>query len=380
MGTIFVVPSLDGGSGPAKQALVLVSPHIAQSLAKTFDKFIFPADKVSVHIIPAGDLAIFSTAMPLHTQPDDRSRQDAMNESSMVQGVKAALKELNHDSPTEGETVPSPGKLYYKSGVVLAGTSGLRCWPGYTFLVPAARAASAWKALVEADHARAAPLLIADQEWHALRVMLGRGWAGKEYSEDYNVLEAGLYHTISFTKGCYIGQETIAKVNNFGKPKTQIFGLQFDSEADVHEGDKLVTHDGLRAGRITTMLPPTTLFPSIEDDRIIFRRGLGFIRKQAGEAGLQVTVERSGAKGIVVNIPEPTRSDIESQSPPVKKVDNSELSVQDEQGKADAAKAAARKAAEDEAEAQRKEAKLAAMQARLAAFQAKKKKKSGSQQ
>ena len=48
--------------------------------------------------------------------------------------------------------------------------------------------------------------------WEAARVACGRPAPGAELTEDYNPLEAGLYHAVSVGKGCYIGQETIAKV------------------------------------------------------------------------------------------------------------------------------------------------------------------------
>lgn len=48
--------------------------------------------------------------------------------------------------------------------------------------------------------------------WEMARVLAGRPKAGAELTEDYNPLEAGLYHACSVTKGCSIGQETINKV------------------------------------------------------------------------------------------------------------------------------------------------------------------------
>lgn len=48
--------------------------------------------------------------------------------------------------------------------------------------------------------------------WEMARVLAGRPKAGVELTEDYNPLEAGLYHACSVTKGCSIGQETINKV------------------------------------------------------------------------------------------------------------------------------------------------------------------------
>lgn len=50
------------------------------------------------------------------------------------------------------------------------------------------------------------------EAWQMARVLAGRPAPGAELTEDFNPLEAGLYHAVSVQKGCYIGQETIAKV------------------------------------------------------------------------------------------------------------------------------------------------------------------------
>lgn len=51
-----------------------------------------------------------------------------------------------------------------------------------------------------------------DMDWERLRITQGRPAVGAELTEAYNPLEAGLCHAVSVSKGCYIGQETIAKV------------------------------------------------------------------------------------------------------------------------------------------------------------------------
>jgi hypothetical protein len=52
------------------------------------------------------------------------------------------------------------------------------------------------------------------QAWEEARVLQGLQAVGAELTELYNPLEAGLYHAVSLTKGCCIGQETISKVHN----------------------------------------------------------------------------------------------------------------------------------------------------------------------
>lgn len=56
------------------------------------------------------------------------------------------------------------------------------------------------------------PLLLLYMNEQALRVVQGRPFPDKELTAEVTPLEAGLYHTVHLEKGCYLGQETIAKV------------------------------------------------------------------------------------------------------------------------------------------------------------------------
>jgi folate-binding protein YgfZ len=58
------------------------------------------------------------------------------------------------------------------------------------------------------------------------RVLAGRPAPGAELTEQYNPLEAGLYHAVSLQKGCYIGQETIAKVGSGRLVRSQPGSMQ----------------------------------------------------------------------------------------------------------------------------------------------------------
>jgi folate-binding protein YgfZ len=51
-----------------------------------------------------------------------------------------------------------------------------------------------------------------EADWERLRIVQGRPSPGAELTDAFNPLEAGLCHAVSISKGCYIGQETIAKV------------------------------------------------------------------------------------------------------------------------------------------------------------------------
>ncbi len=54
---------------------------------------------------------------------------------------------------------------------------------------------------------------------------------GTELTDAVNPLEAGLYNAVSLSKGCYVGQETLAKVHNLNAVKQQLWGLRLGCEA-----------------------------------------------------------------------------------------------------------------------------------------------------
>jgi folate-binding protein YgfZ len=129
------------------------------------------------------------------------------------------------------------------------------------------------------------------QGWEQLRIQQGRPAPDYELTEDYNPLEAGLWHNISFDKGCYIGQETIARLNTYKGVKVQLWGVKLNAPAspgtEVMMGEEKV-------GTLTSYTDsPEGPF------------GLAYIRTKAGGAGLQVQVGE--VTGEVVDIPFATR-------------------------------------------------------------------------
>jgi folate-binding protein YgfZ len=67
---------------------------------------------------------------------------------------------------------------------------------------------------------------LSPEEFEAWRVLTGRPLAGHELTEEYNPLEAGLKDAVSFTKGCYTGQEVVARLNTYDKVAREIVRLE----------------------------------------------------------------------------------------------------------------------------------------------------------
>jgi len=122
-----------------------------------------------------------------------------------------------------------------------------------------------------------------------LRVESGRPRFGREMTERTIPQEAGINdRAVSFTKGCYIGQETVARLHYKGKPNRRLRGLRLSAPA--RDGDP-VSLDERELGEIGTAVVSPAHGPI----------ALAILRREA-EPGATVNVgEATGAE--VVDVP-----------------------------------------------------------------------------
>jgi folate-binding protein YgfZ len=110
----------------------------------------------------------------------------------------------------------------------------------------------------------------------ATRLAQGLPWFGYDFGEKQIPHEAGLQDShISYTKGCYTGQEIVERVRSRGQVNRQRVQLAFSGDA-VPEAETVLTLDGKEVGHVTRaakIWDPT---------RII---GMGYVRKEANAAG-----------------------------------------------------------------------------------------------
>lgn len=118
--------------------------------------------------------------------------------------------------------------------------------------------------------------------YEILRIEEGFPGIGSEISDKYIPLEVGLWEAVSFDKGCYIGQEIIARMESRGKLAKTLIGLRSDTE--MRSGTTLRTQDGDRSGIVTS---------SIHSPRMGWI-GLGLIKPDLCMPGLTVTAELNG--------------------------------------------------------------------------------------
>lgn len=74
---------------------------------------------------------------------------------------------------------------------------------------------------------------LGQEDWETARIQQGRPVEGKELMQDYTPLEAGLYQAVSLNKGCYMGQETLAKVHKQNAVKQQLWNLRFEGPVQL---------------------------------------------------------------------------------------------------------------------------------------------------
>ncbi len=74
---------------------------------------------------------------------------------------------------------------------------------------------------------------ITQSEYETLRIEYGIPKFGKEMTNETNPLECGLEKYVSFTKGCYIGQEVIARLDTYDKISKHMVGFKIEKRLNL---------------------------------------------------------------------------------------------------------------------------------------------------
>jgi folate-binding protein YgfZ len=118
---------------------------------------------------------------------------------------------------------------------------------GFELLVDSAQADSSWEAL---QNAGARP--VGYDAFDILRIEAGVPRYGVDMDETNVVTETALDDAVSYSKGCYVGQEIIARIKYRGHVAKKLTGLALEQTAKVESGAVIKSGDGREAGRITS--------------------------------------------------------------------------------------------------------------------------------
>jgi folate-binding protein YgfZ len=81
---------------------------------------------------------------------------------------------------------------------------------------------------------------VSDEEFVLFRVANHIPWFGIDYKEDEFILNVSEYECVSYTKGCFLGQEPVAKVHNRSKPSNKLV-VRFEDECSFDEKLKMTS-------------------------------------------------------------------------------------------------------------------------------------------
>jgi len=85
-----------------------------------------------------------------------------------------------------------------------------------------------------------------------LRIEAGIPRYGIDMDETTVVTEANLDEAVSFTKGCYLGQEIIVRIKHRGHVAKKLTGMILGENAELKRGAKVLSADNKEIGRITS--------------------------------------------------------------------------------------------------------------------------------
>lgn len=269
-----------------EEVLVVGSPS-ADALMARFDKYLFPGDDV--------ELADVSAAYTLTALLGDGVAEHLA--AVRGGGGGGSLPDEGAWVPLTGtDTVPAAaagaaGEPWLAGTALLAG-SGLGL-PGFRLL-------TRLPATDGGDGGAAGLPVLAAAEVAALRVWAGVPAAGAEITDDANPLDARLWAAVSWDKGCYLGQETIARLRTYNGVRLALYGLNVAAPA----GGGVAPGDAVRLADAADGDKPAGVVTSVVGLAKGGAWALAYLRVKGGAAtpGVAVVVGEERAAAVVRDI------------------------------------------------------------------------------
>ena len=219
----------------------------------------------------------------------DITETTAMFELCGPQATQMAARRLDVDL-----AAAAPYKLLGDPDIDGVWSTRIERWgqPALQLVAPPERAGELWETL---HREGAVPCGLEASQM--LRLEWGTPIWGRELTQDYNPWEAGLERAIHMDKGCYIGQEVIARLDTYDKIKQRLMGLQWAAGPLPAEPTDLLAA-GRPAGRLTS---------AAHSPRLQCNIALAYVRKAYWETGTQVqfNLDSHTCQAEVVELPFP---------------------------------------------------------------------------
>lgn len=148
---------------------------------------------------------------------------------------------------------------------------------GFDLIVNAEQKDSLWQTLVAAGATPVTP-----QVEEILRIEAGIARYGVDMDETNVVTETNLDDAVSYTKGCYLGQEIIVRIKHRGHVAKKLTGLRFQTNDPIKTGAVIRSSDDKEVGRVTSATFSPALGTTV---------ALGYVRYEYLTAGTPVVID-----------------------------------------------------------------------------------------
>lgn len=135
--------------------------------------------------------------------------------------------------------------------------------------------------------------LVGETAYNSYRIEQGIPISVNELNDDYNPHEVKLMKLVDTTKGCYIGQEVIERIDTYGKVQKNLCGVKFDEQLFGEESFSLFSDDGTEVGTITSLVNSIKLNIPI---------GLALVKKSFANEGTKLTARSTNGRKLTVTI------------------------------------------------------------------------------
>ncbi|MFA3782968.1 folate-binding protein YgfZ [Melioribacteraceae bacterium 4301-Me] len=135
--------------------------------------------------------------------------------------------------------------------------------------------------------------IISEETFNIFRIEEGLPSYPNEINDKYNPHENGLIDFVSFSKGCYIGQEVIARLDTYDKVQRELKGIIFEENYNFELPETLFDENDNEVGELT----------SVADSFLLNKKiGLAYIKKRFLQDNSQAELKTLSSKKIIIKI------------------------------------------------------------------------------
>jgi folate-binding protein YgfZ len=158
---------------------------------------------------------------------------------------------------------------------------------GFDLIVGTERKAELWQTLLDGG-----AIPVSEEVQEILRIEAGIARYGLDMDETNVVTETNLDDAVSYTKGCYLGQEIIVRIKHRGHVAKKLTCLKFETHETIEAGSVIKSLEDKEIGRVTS----TTFSPKLQTTV-----GLGYVRYEHLAPGTPIRVDDFG--GSTASLP-----------------------------------------------------------------------------